>query len=271
MAISEINICFMFVGLFIGAVITYVLSRAAPNLPYTVVVFVFGILLGLGVEYSDFGVLGESVDMWSLISPHLLLYIFLPALVFGDAMNLNIHHLSITFSSSVLMAGPGSVVGTLLLGACAKVMLPYDWSWNLCFTFGAILCATDTVAVVALLKQANAAPRLTMVVEQESLYNDGAALVLFNLFYDKLLIDPVLDFSTVDAVSYFIKVVFISPLVGMAFGFGTVIGLSYSNRRLNTNDVTIQVALTFCCAYLSFFVGEFLLHVSGVLCTCTAG
>ena len=268
---AQVDLCFMFVGLLSGTFITFLLSRFAPNLPYTVVVFLLGILLATGVEYSNFGVLGDSVVIWSAIQPELLLFVFLPALIFGEAMTLNVHHLKCTFSSSVLLAGPGSLIGTFLLGACVKVMLPYDWSWKLCFTFGAILCATDPVAVVALLKQAGAAPKLTILVVQESLYNDGAALVLFNLFYEHLLLQPENAYDAPGAIVYFIRVIVISPLLGIALGLGTICGLSFANRRLNTDDVTIQVALTLCCAYLSFFIAEFMLGVSGVLSCCFAG
>jgi hypothetical protein len=53
----------------------------------------------------------------------------------------------------MLLAGPGSLLGTFLFAACAKYMMPYNWSWDVCYVLGAILCATDPVAVVALLKQ----------------------------------------------------------------------------------------------------------------------
>eukprot|EP01041_Mallomonas_annulata_P003036 gene3036-5952_t len=260
----------MFVGVLLGSVITFILSRLAPNIPYTVVVFLVGIVLAIGATFSDLDVLGDSLYLWDSIEPEVLLFVFLPALLFGDAMTVNIHHVKRTFSSALLLAGPGSLAGTFLLGAFCKVCLPYNWSWKLCWTFGAILCATDPVAVVAVLKQAGASPRLTILVVQEALYNDGAALVLFNLFFDKLLYESKLNYDIPSAILYFIRVLFISPLVGIALGLGTVFGLAMASRRLNTEDVTIQVALTICCAYLSFFVGEYMLHVSGVLCCCFA-
>src|SRR3989442_1646818 len=98
-------------------------------------------------------------------------------------MNLNVHHLKQTVISATLLAGPGSVFGTVILAILSKYILPYDWSWELCLTFGAILCATDPVAVVALLKESGASPRITMLVTLEALFNDGAALVLFSLFF----------------------------------------------------------------------------------------
>ena len=81
------------------------------------------------------------------------------------------------FLQSVLLAGPGVVIGAVLMGVFAKFMLPYDWSWNLAMVFGSILSATDPVAVVALLKSAGASPKLTILIVGESLLNDGTAMV----------------------------------------------------------------------------------------------
>jgi hypothetical protein len=77
----------------------------------------------------------------------------------------------------VLLAGPGVVIGAVLMGVFAKFLLPYNWSWNLAMVFGSILSATDPVAVVALLKSAGASPKLTILIVGESLLNDGTAMV----------------------------------------------------------------------------------------------
>ena len=59
---------------------------------------------------------------------------------------------------------------------------PYNWDWSVCLCIGAILAATDPVAVVALLKSVGASPKLTMQITGESLMNDCTAIVLFMLF-----------------------------------------------------------------------------------------
>lgn len=270
----EMVLCFLFVGLSIGSITTYCLSRYAQNIPYTVVLFIWGIVLSQATIQLDLALLGESIRDWQHIDPHLLLFVFLPALLFGEAMSLNIHHLKLTFFSALLLAGPGSVYGAMVLGALTKVIVPYGWGWGLCFTFGSILCATDPVAVVAVLKQVGATPRITMLVTQEALMNDGAALVLYNLFFSQLLVDVEESekYSTVSSIAtYFIKVIVISPLLGIAFGLATVYGFKRANNRMKHDDSIIQVSLTLCCAYLSFFVAEHVVGVSGVICCCAAG
>ena len=266
---SEETICFLFVGLTLGAVVTYLLSRYAQALPYTLVQFVLGVIIAQ--IYVHFGVLGDSIDQWLQISPHLLLFVFLPALLFGEAMNLKIYHIKAAFSSSVLMAGPGAIFGAYALAFLCIRILPYNWSWALYLELGAILCATDPVAVDSLLKSVKASPNLTMVVTSESLLNDGSALVLYNLFAMAISKTGEGGMSSLNVLIYFIRVIFISPLLGASFGLLTIFSFNIINRRSKADDVTVQVALSLCCAYLSFFVGEYVVHVSGVLTCCAAG
>lgn len=53
----------------------------------------------------------------------------------------------------MLLAGPGVVLGTAMVAVFAKYVFPYDWCWPKALMFGAMLSATDPVAVVALLKE----------------------------------------------------------------------------------------------------------------------
>lgn len=141
---SQDVLVFLFLSIIIGAVVTYLLSRFAPDLPYTVVLFIIGCIVGvsLGNENDHFSI---SSRMWDSIDPKLLLFVFLPALLFGDAMSLSYHHVKGAINQALLLAGPGSVFGTFATAGLAKVWLPYRWNWTLCFLFGAVLCATDPV------------------------------------------------------------------------------------------------------------------------------
>lgn len=143
---SQDVIVFLFIALLIGALITYILARFAKSLPYTVVVFAIGALISASFSpVNDHNVLKISLTMWDNIQPDLILFIFLPALLFGEAMSLTFHHIRGAFTSAALLAGPGALFGAMLLGVLAKYTLPYGWGWSLCFTFGSILCATDPV------------------------------------------------------------------------------------------------------------------------------
>lgn len=142
----ENTLVVLFFALAIGAVITFCLSRYLPDAPYTVVVFAAGIIFAaIFGDGTSQGAINESLVDWEYINPDLILYIFLPALLFGEAMNLNFHHTKGAIGNGMLLAGPGAVFGSFATACMAKWMFSYDWNWHLCFLFGAILCATDPV------------------------------------------------------------------------------------------------------------------------------
>lgn len=246
---------------------TYVLSRYAENLPYTVVMFLLGAMLSAMVDHADFGHLGESIQSWKKLDPEMMLFLFLPVLIFGEAMTLKWHHVKGGFSQALLLAGPGVVIGAFIMGSFV-FMLPLNWSWNLSMVFGSILAATDPVAVVALLKSAGASPKLTILIIGESLMNDGTAMVMFTLFFDFVKGET---YTGGDIILYFLKMAIGSPLFGAAVGLVSVLAMGRANKPLSSDDVTVQIAITICCAYLTFFLAEYECRMSGLLACCGAG
>eukprot|EP01031_Cornospumella_fuschlensis_P037399 gene37399-45416_t len=132
---------FLFFGLGIGILVTQILSHWEDTVPYTVVIFVIGVIFSATDGHKN--TFGKSVDQWVNINADLLLFAFLPPLIFGEAMYLNWHHVKGAFLQSAILAGPGVLIGAALMGVFAKAILPYNWAWNLCMVFGAILSATD--------------------------------------------------------------------------------------------------------------------------------
>eukprot|EP01034_Spumella_vulgaris_P023862 gene23862-30138_t len=187
-------------------------------------------------------------------------------------MNLNPHHFRNALNSALLIAFPGAVFSAFMIGIFAHYVLPYSWPWSLSMILGAILCTTDAVAVVSFLKDVGASYSLQYLLVGETLFNDATALILYNILYTMIKIDHTAnDVSPLSIVLYLLRVVFISPLLGLAFGFGALFFVGLANRRMLEGDTTIQMAVTICCAYLSFFVGEAVLNVSGVICCVVAG
>ena len=172
-----------------------------------------------------------------------------------------------TFSQCLLLACPGVLFGSFLTGLCAMFLLPYAWNWNLAMAFGSILAATDPVAVVALLKSVGASKKLTMQITGESLMNDGTAIVLFTLFMD-FYNGRARDAGGIAA--FFTQMSIAGPLIGLALGLLAVGWMSEASRKFSHSDVIVQTAVTVCCAYLSFFLGESEARVSGVLTTVAA-
>lgn len=133
-----------------------------------------------------------------------------------------------------------------------------------------LLVLTPSTAVVSLLKKVGASNRLTYMIIGEALINDGTALVLYNLLYALIANDPDISVTPVNIFVYFLIVVIASPLLGAAFGGIAVVFMSITNRRLKEEDNTIQMAITLTCAYVSFYVAEYVCGISGVISCCSA-
>ena len=134
--------------------------------------FSVGMFLGIGVVLrtgSTTNDLATSVSQWVNIDGHVLLLVFLPGLLFKDAFEVNFHLFRASFWQLLTMAFPMVLAGTCLVALIGWGVFPYGWSWSLAMTFGAILAATDPVAVSALLNEVGAPPRLKMHVSGELL------------------------------------------------------------------------------------------------------
>eukprot|EP00439_Symbiodinium_sp_Y106_P008892 s1002_g1.t1 len=148
----------MFFGsILLGALVMMGLERVLPALPYTVAMFLCGIVFASW----HFSRTPES-RLHEGINPHLLFYSFLPPLIFSEAMKLNVRLVQKCFAQVFLLACPGVLLGTGMVALVARYILPYGWTWSVSLTFGAVLSATDPVAVVALFNTLGVSPRLTM-------------------------------------------------------------------------------------------------------------
>jgi len=240
------------------------------RLPYTVSVYVFGLLLGVlnyVVTDEGLGTLSDSIGVWVNISPELFLYTFLPALIFRDAYFIETHTFGKVVRTCLVLAGPAVLAGTGMLACVVKYVFPYGFSWTLSFAFAALLSATDPVAVVAIMGDVGASPCLNMVIEGEALLNDGTAAVLFFLFFDYA---TGLDVRGAGEVAGYVFLnVLGAPALGVAFGAAGTVWLS--SPVFHRFDSTVQIAVTICVAYLSYFVADFTVGTSGLLCCLFAG
>lgn len=238
------------------------------HIPYTVLLFLVGVLMGYTYRHTKednyLGTLTYSIELWSTMDPHLMLFSFLPALLFGDSMGINWHDFKRTAAQCFLLAGPGVLLGTFFMYLPAKYVLPYGWELNECAAFASILAATDPVAVVGLLKEMGASRTLTMQIAGESLLNDGMAIVVWLVFYD--LIDGK-KFSTGGVIGSLFQLALGGIVFGVFIGIIALYWVAAASDKLNHSHHLIQVALTVTVAYLAFFIGENELKVSGVLST----
>eukprot|EP00249_Psilotum_nudum_P020794 c27850_g1_i1 orf=499-4035(-) len=259
----ELAILFLGFSLVLGMLCRHMLR--GTKLPYTVALLVLGIFLGV-LEYKTthgLGSLGESIRLWSRINPSLILFVFLPALLFESSFAMEVHQLKRCLLQMVLLAGPGVVISTFCLGIITHFVLPYMWNWSTSLLLGGLLSATDPVAVVALLKDLGAGKKLSTIIEGESLMNDGTAIVIFRLFLQMVLGQ---HFNTMEIITFLSRVALGAVAIGVAFGLISVwwLGAIF-------NDTVIEITLTLTASYIAYYTAEDEANVSGVLAVMTIG
>ena len=113
---------------------------------------VVGLIIGAFSEIEAMSFLHDYTKL-ATIDPHLMLFIFLPTLIFESAFVMDVHTFRKTIGQAIVLAGPGLLLCSFLTSLMARYIFPYHWSWVTSLMFGTILSATDPVAVVALLKE----------------------------------------------------------------------------------------------------------------------
>lgn len=256
---------FFVVAILLGIMLRRLLKNTA--IPYSVALLTLGMLIGgsLGIETHTpvINELKESFVLASQLDANLIMFIFLPALVFESAFSLEVHLFKRMFSQIAVLAIPGMVICTLITALLCLTVLPWDWSIGAALMFGAIVSATDPVAVVSLLKEMCSRARLQTLLEGESLLNDGTAIVLFTLFLSLATqVQP--EFETSEVIIEFIRVVSIGVVIGTVVA---VVSLIFIGSLFN--DSLIEIALTLVLPYLVFYVSEHIFHASGVVSVVT--
>ncbi|MCH8331537.1 MAG: cation:proton antiporter, partial [Bacteroidetes bacterium] len=255
-------ILFVVFSLVIGAATRHFL-KGSP-IPFTVLLLIFGILLGVGARTGMFtGILEpfEKAIHWaSLIDPHAILFIFLPILIFEAAFAMDVHTFKKIFANATILAVPGIILALVATGAMVIAIDMYglgmhDWGWPIALMFGSVISATDPVAVVALLKDLGASKKLGTLIEGESLLNDGTAIVIFMVFLSGITA------AAIDSpVMEFFKVAIGGTLLGIIIG-----GVTIAWVKRVFNDALVEITVIIAAAYLTFYIAEDFMHVSGVL------
>lgn len=193
------------------------------------------------------------------LDPSLVLNLFLSILIFEAAINTDISHLRNKFKPIALLAGPGSVFSTAIIAAIVKYGLGLDWIPAL--LIGVILANTDTVSMIAVFKEIRVPSRLSTIVEGETLFNDAAALVTFNLI---LIVYTTGSLTVVDGIKELLVIALGGGLMGAILGY---LSLPIFTRL---HDPLSSLLLTGALALGTFQIGQFL-GVSGAVAVVVAG
>ena len=160
------------IGLLVVASLTFALSKRF-HLPYTVMLVIAGMLLAVLARYGP--EFFHPIIQYT-ISPEVILFVFLPTLIYESAFNLDYRQLRQNILPVIFLAVPGLLLSTGFIGFIIHIFTPIDLVASL--LLGAILSATDPVAVISIFKQLGTPKRLTVLVEGESLFNDATSIVV---------------------------------------------------------------------------------------------
>ncbi len=236
-------------------------------IPYTVLLAAVEIAIGVVTHLPAVdrpgGILGDIVGTLRDfgLSAESLLYIFLPALLFEAALNLDVRQLGDEAAPVLLLAVIGVIVCTLIVGLALWPIAPVGLL--ACVILGAIIATTDPVAVVAIFRDIGAPRRLSTLVQGESLFNDAAAIAIYSLAVAML---------TGDRPA--------APISGMLtfarqFGGGLAIGYPAgwavaAFMPILRSSRLAEATMTIGFAYAIFIICDHYLHVSGVVAVAAA-
>jgi CPA1 family monovalent cation:H+ antiporter len=234
------------VGLVLVATLVAIAARRV-RLPYTVSLVLVGLLIAIRSPLQ----IQET--------PELILATFVPPLIFEAAFHLDLRQLRRNLVPILVLAVPGVVLSTLLVGGL--VAFGAGFGLGPAIVFGALIAATDPVAVVSLFRALGVPPQLSLTVEGESLFNDGTAIVIFRIAL-AAAVTGVFD-PAAGLVDFF-------RVAAGGIGIGLALGWLVARLISHIDDRLIVTSLTTLLAYGTYLVGE-QLHVSGVLAVVVAG
>jgi CPA1 family monovalent cation:H+ antiporter len=227
------------------------------RIPYAVALVLGGLALGsLRLPIVETIYQAQRPD-W--LTPEVILIFFLPALLFEGSLKINLRQLAENLIPILTLATFGVVVATVVAGYLVYwlVGLPL----LVALLFGAIISATDPIAVLSITKEMGVSKRLTTLLEGESLFNDGTAVVLFQIFLAGVMTG---NLSLATGVGRFLQSVLGGAMIGLVLGYLS----SQVTKRID--EPQIEITLTTILAYSSYLIAHHF-RVSGVIATVVAG
>lgn len=228
------------------------------SFPFTVALLLVGFIAQIFV-YS----FGLSIDLH--LDPETIYYLILPILLFEAAMHINIHQFRIQFLTISFISTFGLLVsmGVIAAGLFYLVGMPF----TVALLFGALISATDPIAVLSLFKTLGAPKRLSLIADGESMFNDATAVIAY-----KIVAGFVLAGSYLSPNTLFISLGDFSYMFFGSIIFGIIVGYLVSEvvRKID-KDHLIELTITLALALGSFIVADHYFGLSGVIVTVMAG
>jgi len=241
---------FLLLLILVGALATVLglVSKRARLLPYPVVLAMAGVAVGL--------LPGEQLPR---IDANVILLAFVPGLVFEAALTLDLAELRRRLIPVGLLATAGVALTVILIGTLTHLILGLSWASGM--LLGAILAATDPIAVVTLLRRLKAPAGLAAILEGESLFNDGTGVAVFTAVLATILSGAP---SAGDAALRFVEITVGGTAIGLAVGFLGLALLRFAE------DAPLEILATLVIAYGSYLAAD-VVHASGIVAVVVSG
>ncbi len=225
-------------------------------IPFSFILLIYGVFIGILSKYVFLEEHKKVIEAWSFTDPHLMLAIFVPPLIYESTFNIDYHIIKKYMWHILFLTLPGVLFSTCLTGLTIKLFEFDGFNWTTSFLLGSILSATDPIAVVNILRKLGVSHKLLVLIEGESLLNDGTAYSLFVII--KSSITHNITFSLI--VSEFSLLTFVGLGLGLLLGF---VFNEITKRIFNDEDVELSISIVSC--YATFYISENLIHSSGIL------
>ncbi|MGH9353266.1 MAG: Na+/H+ antiporter [Terriglobia bacterium] len=245
------------IWLLIAASVIAVFS-ARLKIPYTVALVLGGLAIGSLHHWQAVESLTQG-NQPNWLTPDIVLVLFLPPLLFEASINLPFRELRENLIPILLLASVGVLAATLISG------FAIHWVFGIpvmiALVFGSIISATDPISVISVFKEMGVPKRLSMILEGESLFNDGTAVVLFGVLLSGVTSRKL---GVAEGIAQFFIVVAGAAILGLLMGY------LFTKVTQRIDDPRIEITLTAILAYSSYLIAQSL-HLSGIIATVAAG
>ncbi|KAM3961437.1 sperm-specific sodium:proton exchanger, partial [Aphomia sociella] len=257
---TSLGFLFIFTTLLLGAVIRAVMLWTSMCLPYRVVMFALGGLAGFCANRCP--AFKPFVDI-CFLDVDVLLITFLPIIVFSTSYSVDSHSFWRSFPQILLVGVPGALLTALMVGFMAYYLIESSWNFPTAILFGVVCSPIFPVEVVKQLKEMSKGKYISVLLLGEGLIGDTTVMIEFTAVFGYLAL-AVTDTSQIALL--LLRFTGGGILLGIVMGkiAGTLLSITYY-------DVLCVITVTLAVAYLTYYIGEKFLYVSGLLATVIVG